>query len=222
MHRGAALLIAFASLGLGCDPGAMFGGGPSSTDEAKPADEAAPATASPDPPARPAATVEQLKADPGASTIGFAVAKATGEHVAEFEDFEATVSLSAGQPDALGVVIQMASVRSDREGLTKHLKSADFFDVDRFPTSTFTATAFRPAPGAEATHEVSGKLALHGVEREVTFPAAIVIADSRVDGKAELTINPRDYGINYPGLREELVDTNVLLEIQLEFPRPPS
>jgi polyisoprenoid-binding protein YceI len=113
----------------------------------------------------------------------------------------------------------MASLRSDREGLTKHLESAEFFDVDKYPTSHFSATTFRPDPADGRTHELSGKLSLHGVERQITFPAEIHVEKKRATGHAELTIDPRDYGIEHPALREELVDTNVMLEIQLTFPR---
>ncbi len=215
-NLGAALVCL---LGAGCDPGSWMDAPKQPPTPAEtPAEDTAPeAAAEREVPATSA--IETLSADLGRSKIGFAVAKATGEHIAVFEDFEGKTTLKKGQPTRLEITIMMASVKSDREGLTKHLKSSDFFDVDRFPTSTFVSTAFRRVATEEMTHELDGKLTLHGVTHPLTFPAQILVEKDAARGKAQLTIDPRDYGIKYPGLREELVDTNVLLDIELTFPR---
>lgn len=203
--------VLLAGLWLGCDPSAWFG-----ASEREP--EPPPTEREPVPEQPPA--LERLEADLGTSKIGFAVGKATSEHVAQFEDFEAHTQLVDGAPTQLDITIQMASVRADRETLTKHLRSPEFFDVARYPTSTFAATTFSPDPGESQTHTVTGTLTLHGVERSITFPAQIRVEKATVAGRAQLTIDPADYGIESELLREELVDPDVLLDIELTFPRP--
>lgn len=218
-RRGTLLPLLLLGAGIGCDPSAWFGGSDGEPKSKAGATAKKGSGAEADTKAEDSSAPERLEADLGTSKIGFAVAKATSEHVAVFEDFGAVATLSDGEPTRLDITIQMASLRSDREGLTKHLMSAEFFDVDKYPTAKFSASSFRPAPGDGQTHELTGKLALHGVERAITFPAEILVAKTKATGHAELTIDPRDYGIEHPALREELVDTDVLLEIQLAFPR---
>ena len=156
------------------------------------------------------------------STIGFIGSKVTGKHDGGFRKFAGKFSVAggkiAGSPE---IKIAMASTWSDNEKLTGHLKSPDFFDAAKFPTSTFTVTGIEAA-GAKQT--VTGNLDLHGVTKSISFPADIQITDDAVTVKAEFAINRKDFNINYPGRPNDLIRDNVVLKLDLQAtpgePRP--
>jgi polyisoprenoid-binding protein YceI len=161
-----------------------------------------------------------FEADVASSKIGFAVSRATVGHVGEFEDFESTLQLVGGRPVGLEIAVKTGSVEADRSGLTSHLKSDDFFDVDKFPTATFTASEFTPDPeNAPDGYIVAGTMHLHGVERKLEFPATLEIGSDRVVGRATLDISAKAFGIDYEGMEAELAEDAVQLEIELVFPR---
>lgn len=159
-------------------------------------------------------------ADVSRSTVGFAVSRATVGHVGKFEDFAATLTVVEAQPVALEIVVKTGSVVADRAGLTGHLKGADFFDVDKFPTATFTASEFTPDPEAGlSAYLIRGTMQLHGVERKLEFPATLEIGSDRVTGQATLDISAKAFDINYEGMEAELAEDAVSLEIELVFTR---
>ncbi len=161
-----------------------------------------------------------LKVDPARSSVGFAVARATVGHLGKFEDFDASLTLADDKPVALEIAVKTGSVVADRSGLTSHLKSSDFFHVDKFPTATFTATEFTPDPEAGVdAYIVAGTMQLHGVGRKLEFPATLEIGSDRVVGRATLDISAKAFGIDYEGMEAELAEDAVQLEIELVFPR---
>lgn len=237
-------LLLASSLLLACDPrGSSEAQGEAGEPRAEGAGEASPKAEGPtgaepaDPDAEPDAAPESedsaapsprtLMADPSASKVGFAVARATSGHVAHFAHFDARLELDGELPRTLEIAVKTLSVVADRQGLTQHLKSADFFDVAQFPTSSFISKQIsaKPEQGPQA-YEITGTMRLHGVERELKFPASFEIDAQRVRGVAELVISAKDFGIEYEGMEAELAEDAVSLEIELVFPRvagpPPS
>lgn len=165
----------------------------------------------------PAAT-RTLKLDKSKSSVGFVGAKLTGDHKGSFSEFDGDVVLAADKPQTLKLVVQTGSVSTDAEGLTDHLKNADFFEVEKFPTSTFTATEFVAKAGENgATHELGGELELHGIKKAIRFPAKISVDANGATGQAEFTINRKDFKIEYPGKPDDLIKDEVLLKLDLHF-----
>jgi polyisoprenoid-binding protein YceI len=150
----------------------------------------------------------------GESTIGFVGSKITGSHDGGFESFEGTIVLADEGPAAskVEVVIDATSLWSDDERLTGHLKSPDFFDVDTFPTARFTSTAI--APSTEG-FEVTGELELHGVTKQIIFPATIQVEPDRVIAQAEFFIQRFDFDIVYPGKPDDLIRDEVVIRLDL-------
>ena len=74
---------------------------------------------------------------PQNSRIEFVASKVTGSHNGSFKDFSGAVDY-AGQPEKsrVTVAINMASVQTDTDDLTKHLQTPDFFDVAKYPQAT--------------------------------------------------------------------------------------
>jgi polyisoprenoid-binding protein YceI len=98
------------------------------------------------------------------------------------------------------VSIPTASVRTVDERLDDHLKNADFFDVEKFPTLTFISTKVRSTGGRN--YAVTGDLMIHGVTRSVTVtvndvsePSNDPWGNQRIGLSASTTINRKDFGI---------------------------
>lgn len=113
------------------------------------------------------------------------------------------------------VELDTASITTDTERLTGHLKSDAFFDVTKFPKSTFTSTAIKAGGDKGATHTVTGNLELHGVTKSITFPATIKVVGEGIEVDSEFAINRKDFQLTYPGKPDDLIKDDVLLKLKV-------
>jgi polyisoprenoid-binding protein YceI len=156
------------------------------------------------------------------STVGFIGSKVTGSHNGGFKKVAGTITVDAGKITGTPEIkIGMKSIWADNERLTGHLKSPDFFDVEKYPISTFSVTAI-DATGP--TNKITGNLEMHGVTKSISFPAAVEIGDEAVTVKAAFAINRKQWNINYPGKPNDLIRDNVVVKLDLKAtpgaPRP--
>ena len=167
------------------------------------------------------AGAETLVILPDNSKIEFVAAKVTRSHNGSFKQFNGAVDLvnNAVEQSRVTIDIDAASVVTDEDDLTKHLKTPDFFDVSRFPKATFTSTKIESTTTAGATHTVTGNFELHGVKKAITFPANIQLAPDKVTVSAEFAINRKDFGITYPGKTDDLIRDGVVIKLTLSPPR---
>ena len=151
------------------------------------------------------------------SSIEFVGAKITGKHDGKLGTFNGNVQLVDGDPSKSSVTVNIdaTSITADSEKLTRHLKSADFFDVEKFPKATFKSTSIAAGGANGATHTVTGHLELHGVTKQITFPATIKAGET-VQVNAEFALNRKDFGINYAGKADDLIKDDVLLKLKLD------
>ena len=177
------------------------------------------AAASTQPPAD--ASGEKLPVTSENSRVEFVGSKVTGSEGGRFEKFSGTVQLVDGRAEKSRVelVIDVNSVATDSNGLAEHLKSADFFDAQRFPEATFVSTDIKPGGEKGATHTVTGNLDLHGVKKSVTFPATIKVDAAAATLDAEFAINRKDFGITYAGRTNDLIRDEVVIKLQVRAPR---
>ncbi|MDQ1533425.1 MAG: hypothetical protein QOF28_1186, partial [Actinomycetota bacterium] len=85
-----------------------------------------------------------------------------------FADYDAAVTIAERPEDSkVDVTIQAGTITTGDPGRDGHLTSADFLDVENFPTITFASTAVRPT--GESTWDVDGDLTIHGVTNPVTL-----------------------------------------------------
>jgi polyisoprenoid-binding protein YceI len=155
--------------------------------------------------------------NPSNSKIEFVGAKITASHSGGFTDFAGKVDVADPiEKSQIEVAIQTASLYADKEKLTKHLRSPDFFDVGKFPTATFRSTEIKKDGDA---HTISGDLTLHGVTKRISFPATINATSGEINAAAEFSINRQDYGITYPGMPDDLIRDLVVIKLALKLPR---
>jgi len=168
-------------------------------------------------PARAAAGAVAYQFNNQNSSLAFVGAKVTGKHEGSFEKFSGNVQLvdKAPEKSSVKVDIDMASVQVEPEKLEGHLKSPDFFDVGKHPKASFESTSIKAGGAAGATHTVTGNLTLHGVTRSISFPATIQVNGDNLTVKAEFAINRKDFGIVYPGMPDDLIKDDVLIQLKL-------
>ena len=212
---------------------------------ANPADDVAPATTSEAKPipADPAVRAKNSKGEsaskpvglpepstgapvitPDNTTIGFVGSKVTGSHTGGFKAFKGTFEVVPAKLESskIRAEIDTSSIFADNDRLTNHLKSPDFFDVAKFPTSTFVSTGIEPgvndAKAKDATHTVTGNLTLHGVTKSISFPAKIAVSGDTATLNSEFFINRKDFGINYPGKVDDLIRDEVVIKLAIHTP----
>jgi polyisoprenoid-binding protein YceI len=121
--------------------------------------------------------------------------------------------------------IEAASIETRDPQRDAHLKSADFFDVEKFPTLTFKSTRVRRVGDGELA--VEGDLSIHGITRKVTFsvegptpPAKDPWGNSRVAVSATTKINRKDFGLTYNAALETggiLIGDEVTITLDVQF-----
>ncbi|MNN19501.1 hypothetical protein D3C81_1327460 [compost metagenome] len=91
-----------------------------------------------------------------------------------FKDFDGSFSFDAAKPEASKVKVELntASVDSNHAERDKHLRSADFLNVAKHPTATFTSTGVKSTGAGSA--DITGNLTLNGVTRPVVIAAKFV------------------------------------------------
>lgn len=149
------------------------------------------------------------------SVVHWTASKVTRRHDGTFPDVEGTIALVDGTPEAssVEVLIDTTTLTSDTDQLTTHLKSADFFDVERYPEASFRSTSISRQD--DGTYRVEGVLEMHGVARQIRFPATIEVTDHSIHTQAEFSINRFDWEIDYKGAADDLIRDEVLLRFDL-------
>jgi polyisoprenoid-binding protein YceI len=152
------------------------------------------------------------------SSVDFVGAKVTKKHDGKIGAFNGVVQLIENDPvkSSVRVELDLDSLSVDEPKLAKHLKSPDFFDVAKFPKASFQSTSIKAGGENGATHTVTGNLDLHGVKKQISFPARIKVNPERVQVEAEFAINRKDFGINYPGMADDLIKDDVLILLKLD------
>lgn len=120
--------------------------------------------------------------------------------------------------------IDAASINTREADRDTHLKSADFLDVEKFPTLTFSSS--RITRTGEDELEVEGDLTIHGVTRKVVFdvegptpPGKDPWGNTRIGWTATTKINRKDFGLNWNAVLETggiLVGDDVTLTLDVE------
>ena len=152
---------------------------------------------------------------PGNGKIEFIGSKVTGSHKGGFTNFTGELRVADGNliPGGNKIVIETASIWADNDRLTGHLKSSDFFNVAQFPNAEFVTSSIEKKA---TNYMVSGNLTLHGVTKQISFPAQILVSDQSVDVTSQFVLNRFDFGIKYSGKADDLVRKEVVIRLNVK------
>jgi polyisoprenoid-binding protein YceI len=166
--------------------------------------------------------------DPAHSLIGFAVRHLEINWVeGRFKDFKGTINYDDKDitKSTVEFTAKIASIDTEVEARDKHLRTADFFDAEKYPEMTFKSTRVERKGKAYVLH---GDLTLRGVTKPVALPFTVTGAvkdpwgNTRFGVEAHTKINRRDFGVNYGNAFAGGLDVGneVTIDLRLEAVQP--
>ena len=149
----------------------------------------------------PAADVYTI--DGAHSDVNFKIRHLISNVTERFDDFDGTITADFENLDASSVTfsIAAASIDTANEDRDKHLRSADFFNVEKYPEITFTSSKITKV--SDNDYAVTGTFTMLGTSKEITLPVTYLgeIKDPWGNTKAgyelSTTINRKDYGMEW-------------------------
>jgi polyisoprenoid-binding protein YceI len=172
------------------------------------------------------------KIDPAHSSAGFSVSHLVISDVdGTFGKTEGTVVLDEKNvtKSSVEATIDATTIDTREPKRDAHLKSADFFDVEKFPTITFKSTKFQKA--GKDKFKVTGDLTLHGVTKpvvlDVSAPSKTITdpwGNVKRGAKATTVINRRDFGLTWDNKMQDgnaVVGDKVTVTLNLELAKQP-
>lgn len=169
----------------------------------------------------------QWAIDPAHTSVTFGVRHMMVSTVrGEFQTVSGTVTYDPTRPEATKVeaTIQAASINTRNEQRDTHLKSADFFDVEKFPTLEFRSKSLARAKGGL---ELVGELTIHGVTRTVTLEVEGPTPEHKnpwgqtvIGASAKTTIKRSEFGMTWNNVLEAgglLVGDEIHIQLDVEL-----
>ncbi|WP_298715385.1 YceI family protein [Chitinophaga sp.] len=143
-----------------------------------------------------------FKVDGSKSKIAWLAKKVTGSH-------NGFINISGGTLQVDGSTLTGGSFNVDTRTMTVedikdekgnarllgHLKSDDFFSVEKHPEATFAITSAKKKSGN--TYDINGNLTIKGISQSITFPADVVVNGNQLNAKATVKIDRTKFDIKY-------------------------
>lgn len=140
--------------------------------------------------------------DTAHSSVAFKVRHFFTQVPGHFDEFDGTIVYDAENPEnsSVEMTVQAASIDTGNEDRDNHLRSPDFFHVEKYPTLSFASTSVKSAGENELS--VTGDFTLHGVTKRMTVPVKVLgmmktDKGARAGFSTELTIDRKEFGINW-------------------------
>jgi polyisoprenoid-binding protein YceI len=170
---------------------------------------------------------ETFAVDPAHTSVQFHVRHLFTTVTGRFQMFEGKIVYDEKSPAKTEVQgsIDAATINTNVEKRDGHLRSADFFDVEKFPKITFQSTEVSDVDASGKKGKMSGNLTLHGVSRPVVLDASFLGKGKGPDGKERAgfhgttTINRKDFGLTWNKALESggfLVGDEVTIDLDVE------
>lgn len=170
---------------------------------------------------------DAFKVNPAKTNLKWTASKVTGKH-------EGMIRLAGGSLLVEGKNLTGGSFDIDMSTITctdiadketnanflGHLRSDDFFGVEKFKTAHFEIEKVTPKSGNEV--EVSGKMTIKGITKALRFPATIVNDGKSLKAKAKITVDRSEYDVKFRSakffsdLGDKLIHDDFIIELDME------
>ena len=168
------------------------------------------------------AAVETYVIDPVHSTVGFSLRHIVSKFTGSFTKVSGTLTVDRDNLERSSVeaIVDIGSIATFDEKRNAHVKSADFFDAQKFTTGTFKSTGWKKT--GEDTFDVTGNLTLKDVTKPITLKAKLLGFGDGMGGAKlsgwEITgaIKKSDFGLAGPAMLSKALGDDVALNIGVE------
>jgi polyisoprenoid-binding protein YceI len=171
------------------------------------------------------ATTTTYNIDKAHSEVTFQVRHLLTKVRGRFSDFAGTIQYDEARPEnsLVELTIQATSIDTNEKDRDTHLRSADFFEVEKFQTLTFHSRSI--ARKGANQFALTGDLTIHGVTRQVSFDVEFLgkakdpWGNERIAFEAETTVNRKDYGLHWNAALETggfLVGDDVKISLSIQ------
>ena len=160
------------------------------------------------------------------SQIRWEASKVTGTHWGYVPLKNATLDYSGGKikggsfdMDMVNLTVEDLTDAKSKGNLTGHLKSDDFFSVEKFNTSSFKITEAKSSNGTDYT--ITGNLTIKGITQKVSFPAKVSVAGKKVTATGQIKFDRTKFEIKFrsgsyfPDLADKMIYDEVKLDVKL-------
>ena len=177
---------------------------------------------------------QSIKLNEEESKVKWVGKKPTGEHNGYVKLSEGELKVNKNEVTGGSFTIDMNSITNvdlkdegSNNKLVTHLKSGDFFDVEKFPTAKFVITKIEKQKNTaqeplKTTHRVEGDLTIKGITKKVSFDASINLLNGKFTASTpEFTINRTEWNVNYQsksvmaGLKDQFIYDDITLSIEM-------
>ncbi|HEY9419845.1 MAG TPA: YceI family protein [Thermoanaerobaculia bacterium] len=166
------------------------------------------------------------KVDADHSGVSFTIRHFVTNMPGRFRDFDGVIKYDKQNPAASSVefTVQAASIDTANNDRDEHLRNPDFFDVQKYPTLSFTST--KVVPKGENELEVTGNFTMHGVTKQITIPVEILGTaktprGEKIGFETSFKINRKEYGIAWNNVMDSgpVLGDDVKINIAIEADR---
>lgn len=144
---------------------------------------------------------DNYKVNTQESTVEWVGKKVTGQHNGVISLEGGRLEMEDGQLVGGIFTIDMTTIEDidlsggSKEKLEGHLKSDDFFGVEKYPTATFVIT--KAVPQGPGKYKIVGNITIKGKTEEIQFPATIEEKDGKIVATADLSIDRSKFDVKY-------------------------
>ena len=168
---------------------------------------------------------DSYKFDPSGSTIGFSVHQFLGTTRGKFTNFRGTIEVDREHPENSSVTaeIDVASIDTHIKKRDDHLRSAEFFNVEKFPRIMFKSRSVKRTDPQSG--DILGDLTMHGVTKAITLHVKLLTPmNETTQTRWSVTTDPitrRDFNLMFAPAAESVsgISQTVSISIEIEAKR---
>lgn len=167
-----------------------------------------------------------LKVNTSKSELTWVGKKVTGEHTGKIALKEGTITMDGAKLTGGKFVADLTTITNtdltDKEyngKLIGHLKSDDFFAVEKHPNATFVVT--KATPKSTGVYEVTGDLTIKGITKPVTFPVTVKTTATGAEATGKIVVDRSKYDIKYnsksffENLGDKMINDDFTIDVKL-------